>query len=87
MSEERGMTKRETMEAAERGEGCLGRSQDDEPVFILVARDRLAADIVRQWAFEAKSLQVNQDKVAEAYDLADQMDAWREAHGGGKTPD
>lgn len=81
------MIKVHELEANAKGEGCLGRSQDDEPVFILVARDRLAAGCVRYWAARAFAQGVNAAKVDEANALADQMDAWREAHGGGKIPD
>lgn len=47
------MTKQETIDAAAMGEGCLGRSQADEPVFVLVARDQIAASVVRDWAERA----------------------------------
>ena len=36
------MIKAKELEAASHGEGCLGKSQDDEPVFVLVARDLTA---------------------------------------------
>jgi hypothetical protein len=90
------MTKREELDAAAKGEGCLGRSQDDEPVFVLVARDILAAKLVRLWADQYNELLLLQrgaltmpqaKKYREALDLAARMDAWRTAHGGGKVPD
>lgn len=89
------MTKAEELEAAVNGRGCLGRSADDEPVFILVGRDRLAASIVRTWAHQFWNARVNagtldaraQSKYDEALALATRMDAWREAHDGGKVPD
>lgn len=84
------MTKKETLDAAARGEGCLGRSQDDEPVFVLVARDKMAADVVVKWASDAMrfgGLKANDPKIVSAMELAAEMDAWREAHGGGKVPD
>lgn len=81
------MTKREELERAARGEGCLGRSQDDEPVFVLVARDRYAAQTVREWADTVAFMHGPSPKTDEARQLADRMDAWREAHGGGKVPD
>lgn len=81
------MTKQETLEAARRGEGCLGRSQDDEPVFVLTARDRIGAQAVRAWAHIAAAHDVDAGKVRGAFEVADRMDAWRGAHGGGKVPD
>jgi hypothetical protein len=73
------------------------KCQDDEPVFVLVGRDKLAADVVRKWA-NAYRMATGPtstkgapgsvlDKLNEARDCADQMDAWRAAHGGGKLPD
>ncbi len=44
------MTKALELESLAKGEGCLGKSADDEPVFILVARDMYAAEAVRHWA-------------------------------------
>lgn len=89
------MTKAEELKAVARGEGCLGRSQDDEPVFILVARDQLASDVVRWWAERFLALRMDfgdfdgraKAKYDEAVALADRMDDWRDAHGGGKVPD
>lgn len=83
---------------------CLTRSAPDEPVFILVARDRLAADTIRDWvtrvtsawkdelaktssAIPLETMRAVDLKLAEALNTADQMDAWRAAHGGGKLPD
>lgn len=73
------------------GNGCLGRSQADEPVFVLCARDRFAAQAVRRWA-DAVELATHPDssgrqKAIEARAVARAMDAWRESHGGGKVPD
>jgi hypothetical protein len=78
-----------------RGEGCLGRSAPDEPVFVLVGRDLLAADSVRDWAdrLEVRSKALGeltgarQAKIADARATAKAMDAWRVANGGGKLPD
>lgn len=42
--------KRTTLEMANAGLGCLGKSADNEPVFVLVARDKFAARLVRAWA-------------------------------------
>lgn len=80
-------TASEVLRAADRGDGCLGRSQSDEPVFVLCARDRLAAGTVRIWAALAEENGVSHDKIAGALVVADATDAWRLAHGGGKIPD
>ena len=81
------MTKAEILAAAARGEGCLGRSQDDEPVFIICARDRVSSKTVHYWAIEAESIGAPPVKVERAIEDAQQMERWRETHGGGKIPD
>lgn len=43
-------TKAETIAAALKGEGCLGKAADDEPVFVLRAQDMHACSLVLQWA-------------------------------------
>lgn len=72
------MTASEEIDAASRGEGCLGRSQDDEPVFILCARDPVAAIVVRTWVVLSRWRGVRASKLAEAEALAEQMDTWRQ---------
>jgi hypothetical protein len=74
-------TKRETVEAAARGEGCLGKAADEEPVFVLRAHDRVAPAAVRDWAERARRLGVHHDKVSTAMDLALEMENWRREHG------
>lgn len=76
-----------TIIAAMSGAGCLGRSKSDEPVFVLCARDKTAAMLVRDWAALLERLGGPAAKVADARALADRMERWREAHGGGKLPD
>lgn len=44
------ITKGHVLDRALRGEGCLGRSTDAEPVFVLCGRDPVAGDIIREWA-------------------------------------
>lgn len=61
---------------ANRGEGCLGKSHPDEPVFILRAQDSLSADLVEKWAIHARSLGCGNDKVNEAFALAEEMRHW-----------
>jgi len=63
--------------AARRGEDCLGKSHDNEPVFILRAQDVLAADLVALWACRASRGRVPEEaKINEAYDVARAMRAW-----------
>lgn len=82
------VTKATELELNEMGEGCLGRSADDEPIFILCARDRSSSKTVRQWVQNAKDAGcTNEAKLEEALQLATDMDVWRAAHGGGKVPD
>lgn len=82
------MTKQQELDAANRGEGCLGRSQSDEPVFVLVARDRFSSEVIRFWArLVQNELGKETPKVLEAKEEAIQMDTWRVTHGGGKIPD
>ncbi|KKN34267.1 hypothetical protein LCGC14_0795660 [marine sediment metagenome] len=69
------------------GKGCLGRAADDEPVFVLVAHDQVAAETVRDWAGRAQRAGVRDEKIKAAMEHANTMDAWRLANGGGKTPD
>lgn len=80
------MTKAEELQAVAEGRGCLGKAKDDEPVFILVAHDVLAASVVREWARAGERVGAAPHKIDEAYALADRMDAWRDANGG-KVPD
>jgi hypothetical protein len=69
-------TKREELEMAAQGKGCLGKAAEDEPVFILRAQDKLAAMLVRVWATSAHRCGCPDEKVAEARALAAHMDAW-----------
>jgi hypothetical protein len=62
------------------GTGCIGKSADDEPIFVICARDPLGALIVRAWATGAIAHRVNPDKIAGALRIAEAMDAWQIAH-------
>jgi hypothetical protein len=68
-------------------------AEPDEPMFVLLARDRAAPDVVRAWAHwrearlranagNATALEVIEefDQIAEARACADEMEAWREEH-------
>lgn len=66
----------------------LRRVFDDEPVFVLRARDPLAPAQLRSWADALEAEGGSPEKAAEARALADQMEVYREAEaGGGKLPD
>jgi hypothetical protein len=76
------MTKKELLEAALRGEGCLGKAADDEPVFLLRAQDNLADELVDRWAIRASvalptvGSEAAGHKVQEARQIAEAMRAW-----------
>lgn len=69
-------TKLEELEKFQHGQGCLGKADDDEPIFILRAQDALAADLVELWAIRAQAADCTHDKVLEAHRLADDMRRW-----------
>jgi hypothetical protein len=79
-------TKREVLEAALRGEGCLGKAADDEPVFVLRAQDALSDELVDKWADDAigafPALEMDAKgrglvhKINEARDCAKAMRQW-----------
>lgn len=76
------LTKKEVLEAALRGEGCLGKAADDEPVFVLRAQDALASELVDIWAIRASVLvpsvgpEATGHKVTEARQIAEAMRDW-----------
>jgi hypothetical protein len=58
---------------------CLNRAADDEPVFVLRAKDPLAAKLVEDWAAKAVLEGLHDDaKIQAAYRFAQAMKAWRE---------
>jgi hypothetical protein len=54
----------------------LRRIPGEEPIFILRAQDKLAADVVRYWADRAEAEDVTSRKVREARDWATEMERW-----------
>lgn len=71
-------TKRENIENPQ---SCLSKAADDEPIFVLRAKDPLAADIVREWAMLAARDQVHEEeKCRAALECAQKMDEWRFFH-------
>lgn len=55
---------------------CLNKAEADEPIFVLRAKDKTAAQTVRLWATMAAGVHEHA-KIAEALALADRMDQWR----------
>lgn len=80
------MTKRETLDAANKGEGCLGKAADDEPVFVLRGQDVLAANTLWTWLQQARVHGVHADKIFKAEDDFQAFLDWRK-HNGTKLPD
>lgn len=58
-------------------QSCLNKAADHEPVFVLRAKDPLAANAVRDWADSAERHGLHPEKTAEARELANHMDDWR----------
>lgn len=56
---------------------CYSNAKDDEPMFVLLARDPLAPILVRLWAMLREHLAGNPSKVQEARDCAVSMEMWR----------
>lgn len=78
-------TKKDALEAAARGEGCLGKARDDEPVFILVGDDANMPGVIRDWAnrVEEHAEVVGQTvpgKVFEARRFANEVEQWQNAN-------
>lgn len=58
-------------------DSCLTKAADDEPIFVLRAQDRTAAQVVRIWTdYNEMRLGADHPKIVEARALADRMDAW-----------
>lgn len=64
-------------------DSCLSKVRDDEPIFVLRARDPFAAMCVEQWASLAYHAGVNKDKVDGAMQIVKMMIHWKEK----KIPD
>lgn len=61
---------------------CYANAQPDEPLFVLLARDRIGASLVRLWAAVRETLGTERAKIADARARADAMAQWhRELHG------
>lgn len=71
-------TKKE--ETAPDATGCLAKAADDEPIFILRAKDPLASIAVRIWAQLSDIAGLHHDKTDEAREQAHRMDVWKRKH-------
>lgn len=71
-------TKKETLEAAARGEGCLGKAADDEPVFVLRAKDLLAPETIEHWSEQARAYSTGLQKGYQALEVAQEMRNWQD---------
>lgn len=80
-------TKKDAMEAAARGEGCLGRAADDEPVFILRGQDATMPHMLEFWANAVEQMNdESNSKILDARKFAREVRAWQREHGC-KIPD
>ena len=70
-------------------ESTLNKADEDEPLFILRAQDKLAPQVVRLWAASLlaallgdgeNASQAQVDKVTRAMKLAIDMEAWQAQH-------
>ena len=55
---------------------CLNKAEDDEPIFVLRAKDPIAAHIINHWADTAKGIH-EPEKIAEARSAAVVCTEWR----------
>jgi hypothetical protein len=70
-------------------DGCFAKAMDDEPMFVLLARDPAAPALVRAWALERKTdiatgkrPASDMAQVFEAEQCATKMEAWRRENDG-----
>jgi len=59
---------------------CYANADPDEPMFVLLGRDRDAPQLVEAWAVERAKRGEDPDKVKEAFACADAMREWRAKH-------
>ncbi len=68
-------TKRENLEDPN---SCLNKAGDDEPIFVLRAKDLKAPDTIRHWAMLAAGTgYCRAEKIHEAYKVAEAMEKWQ----------
>ena len=62
---------------------CYANAAPDEPIFVILARDKSAPVIVRAWANERIALGLNKSydqQITEAIKCAHAMYVWRKIH-------
>lgn len=64
---------------------CYANAADDEPMFVLLGRDKIGASLVAMWADARESLGEDPAKLAEARECAGNMLRWC-AHDANKQP-
>ena len=68
-------------------DSCLKKAADDEPIFVLRAKDQFAPILVRMWCLLLQAVcGHNSQKRMEALELAGQMEEWQKKNGC-KIPD
>ncbi len=60
---------------------CYAAANPDEPIFVLLGRDKHAPDLIRRWAHERSRAGENPLKVQEALNCAEAMDNYRKGWG------
>lgn len=65
---------------------CYASAEPDEPMFVLLARDPLAPELVRRWARRRKLTRGPSDKVHEAETCAAEMERWAFEHAVERKP-
>jgi len=65
-----------------------GKLPEDEPLFVLRAKDVLASGLIHIWIIAAKAMGVPSEKLDKAQKLADEIDSWpiKEIPGCPETP-
>jgi hypothetical protein len=68
------------LDEIEQPTSCLNKAAEDEPLFVLRAKDPNAPATVEEWARRAEESGAHEPwKIAEARALAEQMREWRKA--------
>jgi hypothetical protein len=60
---------------------CYANANPDEPMFVLLGRDKFGASLVRLWALARETDDEDPAKLQEARDCADAMAEWCNAAG------
>jgi hypothetical protein len=59
---------------------CYAKAEPDEPIFVLLARDPLASEVVSFWAWKAVQAGVPEEKIDEALQCSREIIEWRKKH-------